>query len=95
MFALVLTVQLFSGGPLVSWRVPSCERPFDEWLAAAHVWAENSGVPFSGAASCGADPDPPPPGFSRVELPERPGKFYWVPDSNTAHYRLPLPSNPH
>ncbi|HZT04329.1 MAG TPA: hypothetical protein VFA39_18930 [Steroidobacteraceae bacterium] len=89
--ALVLSVQLYGGGPVVRFRVPSCEPALTTWLLEAEVWAANSNIPFTGAAGCGLDPAPPPAGYSLVELPERPGRLYLVPDSNTANYREPLP----
>jgi hypothetical protein len=89
--ALVLSVQLFSGGPVVRWRVPSCEIALESWMLEAEVWAANSNLAFTGAAGCGLDPDPPPAGYSVVEFPERPGRLFLVPNANTARYRQSLP----
>jgi hypothetical protein len=89
MIPLLLSVQLYIGAPVLSWRVHSCTRDFNQWLDAAHIWAENSNVVFTGFAVCGPREDAPPWGMARVTMPE--GQVYFLPLDRAAYYRVPLP----
>lgn len=76
MIALVLSVQLYIGGPIIRWRVPSCEPAMSQWLDGAEEWAAKSHVPFTGAVSCGLG-NAPPDGFAEVVSTEE--KPYLLP----------------
>lgn len=47
MEAFVLSIQLYFGGPVLVYRVPSCEAGV-RWINAAWKWAERSSVKIDG-----------------------------------------------